>query len=311
VNFTDQTINRELALAGSLDQEWVTLDMKEASDRVSVQLVKELFRDVPVLLDALMATRSTATTLPDGREVRLNKFAPMGSNLCFPVEAFVFYALAVGSLMEHGHYTRREARKRVYVYGDDIIVRREDYPFLLQTFPSYGLAFNDGKCCTAGSFRESCGCDAFRGVDVTPIKLRSVWSHRRRLDISVISSYTSLSNEAYARGYMRVSNRAECSVLKKTGPLPIFSHEEIGGLGFVRPDACTQVQPQGVRTRWNNDLHRREVLTWRSAPLYSYSFADDWRTVLRRYVSPDQYTKPGTYALPRRSRPQRGWTHLS
>jgi hypothetical protein len=311
VNFTDQSVNRELALRSSIDQQWVTLDMKEASDRVSVQLVKKLFRDTPVLLDALMATRSTATKLPDGSEVQLNKFAPMGSSLCFPIESFVFYALAVGSLMEHMHYSRREARRRVYVYGDDLIVRRKDYPILLQTFPSYGLLFNDGKCCTAGFFRESCGCDAYKGIDVTPIKLRSVWNHRRGIDISVLSSYVALSNAAYKRHYSRLASRSEMLVQQRTGPLPVFNNEDHGGLGFVRDDVCTQVQPSGVRTRWNNELHQREVYTWKSAPLYSYSDADDWRTLLRRFTTPSQYTKPGTYAVPRRSRPQRGWTRLA
>jgi hypothetical protein len=53
VNFTDQSINRELALESSLTQEWVTLDMKEASDRVSTRLITEMFKDVPVVLEAL------------------------------------------------------------------------------------------------------------------------------------------------------------------------------------------------------------------------------------------------------------------
>lgn len=311
VNFTDQSINRELALESSKTQEWVTLDMKEASDRVSTRLVSELFRDVPVVLEALLATRTTATTLPDGRTVHLNKFAPMGSCLCFPVEAFVFYVLAVSVLVNVHGIPYREARKQVYVYGDDIIVRREVYASLLQHFPTYGLTFNVAKCCTGDSFRESCGCDAYRGVDVTPIKLRSVWSHRRSLDIGVISSYVALSNAMYKQGYMRVADRVKGLVLGKTGPLPIFSNEDNGGLGFVRHDACTRVQPAGVKTRWNNELHHREVWTCRSRPTYSYADPDDWSTVLRRTSTPDQYTIPGTYTVPHRSRPQWGWTRLT
>jgi hypothetical protein len=310
VNFTDQTVNRELALSSSLTQEWVTLDMKDASDRVSLELVKSLFCHVPALLDALLATRTVRTKLPSGLEVHLNKFAPMGSCLCFPVEAFVFYALCVGSLMHHKHYSRREARSRVYVYGDDIIVRREDYATVLQSLPEFGLMFNDGKCCTEGFFRESCGCDAFKGVDVTPIKLRSVWRHRRRLDIGVASSYVALSNAAWKSGYMRLAKKVECLVTQVTGPLPVFSNENINGLGWIRPDACTRVQPQGVKTRWNNELHRREVSTWLSRSTYSYADPDNWSTVLRRITAPSEYTKPGTYAVPRRSRPHRGWVHL-
>jgi hypothetical protein len=90
VNFTSQEINRELALAGSIDGQYVTLDMQEASDRVSKELVNDLFDGVPVLRNALMALRTEATRLPSGKIVSLNKFAPMGSALCFPVEAFCF-----------------------------------------------------------------------------------------------------------------------------------------------------------------------------------------------------------------------------
>jgi len=311
VNFTDQSINRELALASSTDQEWVTLDMKDASDRVSLKLVESLFELCPQLLDALKATRTPETLLPDGRKVRMNKFAPMGSCLCFPVEAFVFYALAISTLMHYKRYSRREARKRVYVYGDDLIVRREDYAFLLHQMPSYGLMFNEDKCCTAGFFRESCGCDAYKGVDITPIKLRSVWSHQRRIDIGVAASYVTLSNAAFKAGYTRLSERAELLMVKTMGPLPVFSNENVGGLGFVRPDACTHVQPYAVRTRWSHRFHRREVRTWQSVPTYEYADADDWSTVLRRLTTSNEYTRPGTYAIPRRSRPKRGWTHLA
>jgi len=310
VNFTDQTINRELALASSIDQEWVTLDMKDASDRVSLALVKRVFSGSPSLLEALCATRTTDTMLPGGQKVHLNKFAPMGSCLCFPVEAFVFYALAVGAIMHHGCYSRRKARGRVYVYGDDLIVRREDYAFLLQEFPKYGLKFNSGKCCTAGFFRESCGCDAYKGIDVTPIKLRSVWSRSRRLDISCISSYVALSNAAYKAGYLRLSEKAKSLVEKSTGPLPVFSNENPGGLGWIRPDVCIRAANQGVKTRWNNDLHRREVRTLRSVSAFECADPDNWSTVLRRITAPNEYIEPGVYAIPRRSRPKRGWVHM-
>jgi len=311
VNFTDQSINRDLALHASLTQEWVTLDMKEASDRVSLELVKELFADVPVLLEALLATRTTSTILPNGQRVHLNKFAPMGSCLCFPVESFVFYALAVGVLVNYYGYSRCEAREAVYVYGDDIIVRREVYPALLLHFPLTGLMFNEAKCCTAGFYKESCGMDAFRGVDVTPVKLRSVWSHRQKLDISVLSSYIALSNAMYKRGYMRVSETIQKLVLGKTGPLPIFSNEDAGGLGWIRHDVCTRVQPKGVKTRWNSEYHHREVYTLRSAPTHLCADPDNWSTVLRRISAPDEYTNPGIYTVPHRSRPQWGWTRLT
>jgi hypothetical protein len=62
----------------------VTIDMKEASDRVSVGHVVNLFPSNWV--EALMASRSSHTELPDGKVIALNKFAPMGSAFAFPLK---------------------------------------------------------------------------------------------------------------------------------------------------------------------------------------------------------------------------------
>lgn len=176
VNFTDQTVNRTLALAASLSGTQVTLDMKEASDRVSLELVKALFP--ATWYDALLASRSPSTELPDGTVLALKKFAPMGSAVCFPVEALVFWALTVSciSYYQDSRAGRKAARQSVFVYGDDIILRTEDLGHVINKLTMFDLVFNMGKCCTGRFFRESCGCDAYKGVDVTPLKVRAVWS---------------------------------------------------------------------------------------------------------------------------------------
>jgi len=207
VNFRDQMVNRTLAKWGSLGANWVTLDMKDASDLVSLQLVQRLFSKTH-LLDYMLAARSTHNLLPDGTVIKLRKFAPMGSALCFPTEALVFWALAVGRVLadvdylspvagfkinsaigERGqvwatqvnlrsldvHNSRKLTRaiQSIYVYGDDIICQREDYARLVEQFESVGLKVNAAKCCTGRFFRESCGLDAFNGKSVTPIKFRT------------------------------------------------------------------------------------------------------------------------------------------
>jgi hypothetical protein len=91
VNFTTQEPNRIRALAGSVTGEYVTLDLAEASDRVTLELVRLLFP--PHVCEALEACRSLATVLPDGTEFKLRKFAPMGSCLCFPILALTIWAL--------------------------------------------------------------------------------------------------------------------------------------------------------------------------------------------------------------------------
>ena len=317
VNFTDQTVNRRLALSGSKTGKWVTLDMKEASDRVSLWLVEELFRHVPQLLEALLATRSTHTKLPSGQIVCMKKFAPMGSNLCFPVESVVFYALAVSAIKRANRLVEprgsartlaRRARESVYVYGDDIIVRSKDYHSLLQLFPTTGLMFNDGKCCTAGFFRESCGCDAYKGVDITPLRIKKLYADHRTVNAKVLVSYVALSNAAYQRGYKVVASRLASLVEAKLGQLPITNQQQ-GFLSLIRPLRTTQPGDHS-RVRFNTELQRWEIRGWALKSTDISVDASDWSMVLRRFTSPSDWSEPGVFAMPRRSCLHRGWSRL-
>jgi hypothetical protein len=318
VNFTDQTINQRLALEGSSTQQWVTLDMKEASDRVSLWLVQELFKHVPLLLEALLATRSTHTKLPSGQLVQMKKFAPMGSNLCFPVEAICFYALAVTAIIRERRLAQprgsvrslnRAVQKSVYVYGDDIIVRQKDYPVLLQLFPTVGLKFNDGKCCTAGFFRESCGVDAYKGVIVTPLRVKKVYSGRRTVNARTLVAYVEYSNSAYQRGYKRVAGQLAKLVEEKLGELPVTNRQQ-GFLALIRPVRTTQPGSQS-KVRYNTEYQRWEIRGWALESPQVRVNPNVWSMVLRRLTTPSYLSDPGIFAAPRRSCLHRGWSMLS
>lgn len=192
VNFVDQTINQQIAQSGSVDQSWSTLDLKDASDRISLELVSRVFGGVPDLLTDLMLTRSVRTCLPDGRTIRLAKFAPMGSALCFPVLATtVFLASLVALELKGIPFTH--AKQFVRVYGDDIAVRSEYVPVVKYALEHIGLKLNEDKCFINSKFLESCGMDAFLGNDVTPVRLRQ-WISQKPEDqtnlISVVNAET-------------------------------------------------------------------------------------------------------------------------
>jgi hypothetical protein len=178
VNFTHQEVNRDLALHGSIHEHIATLDLKDASDRVSLALVRRVFAKVPVVLQALEACRTTETQLPDGRLVELKKFAPMGSALCFPVEALIFWAILVSAMCKRTRLPLSVVGKRIFVYGDDIIVPVDWAPQCMLALERVGLRVNTAKCCITGPFKESCGMDAFKGVCVTPIRFRKQWTDR-------------------------------------------------------------------------------------------------------------------------------------
>jgi hypothetical protein len=164
INFTDQGTNRMLAREGSISDQWATIDLSDASDRVSFELVKRVFPDDWVR--CLKACRSEGTILPDGEKLKFNKFAPMGSACCFPVEALVFWACAQATLQRDGFCGR------VFVYGDDIIVESAFAQSVIEGLERVGLMVNRSKSFTSGPFRESCGGEYHYGYDVTPVKVR-------------------------------------------------------------------------------------------------------------------------------------------
>jgi hypothetical protein len=263
VNFTDQTVNQRLALDGSVNGTYATLDMKEASDRVGLALVKALFP--PLWFDALFACRSDSTRLPDGQVVYLKKFAPMGSAVCFPVEALIFWALSTAAIMWHkhkygAHFLGSQLRDwkhfrsmGVYVYGDDIIVHSEDHAIVRQYLPLFGLQFNEAKCCTGGFFRESCGVDAYKGIIVTPLRLRPVWSSR--LIGTEYLSYVAFHNAAEARGFYNLCDYLQDHIqsIRRTPYVPGDSPGEVIGLVDSRKNAIDENKRLHFRTRLSLD----------------------------------------------------------
>jgi len=259
INFRNQAINRDLALRGSNGEPWVTLDMKDASDRVTLALVKLLFPEP--WLTCLLASRTPATRLPSGEVHTMNKFAPMGSSLCFPVESLVFWSLSIAAIMRTHALTASQASTLMYVFGDDLIVRREVYATVLQHLPLVDLKFNESKCCVAGSFRESCGCDAYKGVDVTPLRVKSTW------DPSIgtsIASYAVLHNAAMDRGMFHLADCVSAE-MRKHIKLPYAESAEVGYVCLVdhrKTAAQRRRHNKQFPRRYNRGLQRWEIRSW-------------------------------------------------
>lgn len=192
VNFTNQERNREMALDWST---YDTLDMSKASDRNSLAVFNWLFADTRIYRE-LLASRSPGAVLPDGTIVWYKKFAPMGSATCFPVQALTYYALACAALHLAGMPISL-ALKKIYVYGDDLIVPHGYFSVIDEAFTSVGMKFNPSKCCTHGRFRESCGMDAYDGIEVTPIRFRkSIYTDQLQL-VSIIEHCNQLARRNY------------------------------------------------------------------------------------------------------------------
>lgn len=194
VRFTDQQPNRIAALYGSQQGRYSTLDLKEASDRVTVGHVRLLFPEP--LQKQLLDCRSLSTGMPGGNVVILNKYAPMGSALCFPILALTVWSLLIAGTLD------ADTREGIYVYGDDVIVPTAYAARAISILECFGLKVNSDKSCTNGLFRESCGLDAFSGIDVTPVRFRTVWASTP--SPSVYCSWISYANSCYDRRYFSV-----------------------------------------------------------------------------------------------------------
>lgn len=287
VNFTNQHVNRSLA------RDWSgceTLDMSKASDRNSLALVEYLYGHTK-LWPYLQACRTPGTVLPDGSILMFKKFAPMGSAVCFPVQAVVYYALAVAALHLAGMPLFVACRK-TYVYGDDLIVPRGYYPILERVFGYVGLKFNADKCCTHGRFRESCGLDAFAGEDVTPVRFRRADVRDHSDLVRIVKHHNALHDAGYwssAEG-LRLSALKQYSELKalrlpfavrrSTVRYPLQDRiDRMFGLSKMRPsygaDESAELPilswrchagEESLRYRWNKTRQAWTLLGWLTKP---------------------------------------------
>jgi hypothetical protein len=238
-------------------------------------------------VECLEATRSPETELPCGRILRLHKFAPMGSAVCFPIEALSFWALAVSCLMaKYPGRSMREIAKTVWVYGDDIITYRKDYPEIMQLMEKVGLLFNRSKCCTHGFFRESCGMDAYKGVQVTPVRITKRWC--RRLVVPSLVSYCAYSDAFWDRGYYKAAAYIE-EYVQSLARVP-YTTVATSGVSLVRPeiDVVLATKARGVPVRFNPNLHRLEFNGWATSTRMEPSPFTDWEELLRSLSSSDR-----------------------
>lgn len=205
IGFGDQSVNRDMACLGSADKSLATLDLSEASDRVSLQLVGLLTNRHGPLNEAVMACRSTTAEVPGHGVIPLSKYASMGSALTFPIEAMVFLTIVFCGIEQD--YKTQLSKKLIYelvgkvrVYGDDIIVPTEHACSVVSALEAFGLKVNTSKSFWSGNFRESCGGDYYLGHDITVVRSRRLLPTQHK-QVQEIVSAVSLRNQLYMAGF--------------------------------------------------------------------------------------------------------------
>jgi len=219
INFTDQSVNGQLALSSSKTRELVTLDLKEASDRMSAELVRYLFGET--LYGWLSCSRARYVKLLDGRVIQLQKWAPMGNALTFPVQSLVFWALVHASILSRYGIDCTD----IYVFGDDILYPVEYHEGVLRGLVLAGLVPNMAKTFARGLFRESCGVDAYNGEDVTPLRVRKQGINSTQDAVS----YLDLAKRLRLRRYECCSAFIYQQLSQYLGRLPLSNNPDSSG----------------------------------------------------------------------------------
>lgn len=166
VNLSSQTLNQRLACLGSLTNDLATMDLEGASDTISRELVRELLPED--WFEWLDLARSHEGSL-DGESIRYEKFSSMGNGATFDLESLIFFSLATAVCELRGYNSFW-----VNVFGDDIVVPSGIYDDLSKVFDQLGFIVNLEKSFHDSPFRESCGHDYLKGVQVRPVYLKNI-----------------------------------------------------------------------------------------------------------------------------------------
>lgn len=184
---TQPTVNSELARIGSVTGTYSTLDLKSASDCLSVGLCEYLIPRSSLLW--LKMFRSPET-VAEGKVVPLHMMATMGNAYIFPLQTAIFACVVKGvysalgiNQVKHGwacgvktdpisgeviSLVPKQTLPNWGVFGDDIVVDWEAYGTVIRALRYFGFIPNMDKSFTRhdGFFRESCGADYFQGFNV-------------------------------------------------------------------------------------------------------------------------------------------------
>lgn len=253
IRFSRQDVNQRLAYDSSKDRRLATLDLKDASDRVHLHLVQRIFK-TSGLLEHLEDARSLHATLPNGKNIVLTKYASMGSALCFPVEAMVFYTLIQCAMhqLDGKRPTSRSIRnysRKIDIYGDDIIVPVYYADVVVKYLESYALRVNVNKSFKNSHFRESCGADYYNGTPVNPVYARTIpHDNLRHWGPEEVMSWVATADLFYLRGKWIVAQTIRdlvSRVVRRTIPRTTQLGSGVAFLSFMF----------STNLHWNADLH--------------------------------------------------------
>lgn len=255
IDFSSQEKSRDLVLQASKNGLLASIDLSEASDRLSLRTIEFLFGANESVLRFLHSCRTRWASIENATYFKLKKYAGMGNATTFPVQSIAYAMLCIATVIyvrgwDVSSRTIAAASRSVQVFGDDLIIPSDCVRTLEYLMTDLGLKVNESKTHSEGYFRESCGMDAYGGFDVTPFYLREGRISR----LEELPSWVEVSNNAYRKGLWYLADWMRRMIPNKDQRLIPVSSKECFSL---RLHSFQDVVAFGVRDRYDKRIHAR------------------------------------------------------
>lgn len=282
-------INRKLACLGSDGGDFVTIDLSSASDSMSLKMVRELFpSDFVQWLELFRSPTSTYK----GQQIELNMLSTMGNGFTFPLQTALFscivaaaYELDAKDRVDLPRDLSNVANKRLpnwSVFGDDIICSKRSFSKVMRLLKLTGFEVNRDKTFSEGSFRESCGCDYFKGSDIRGVYCKTLRSVQDSFTlINLLNKWSSWSGIPLPLTMRR---------LLRAVPQIVVPPWENADCGVWMPERLLYLFKHKLRTNANGSLlYRRYV------PRQVFMRIEDEKIHVPRRMKPRRYNPAGLY----------------
>lgn len=239
--------NKTMARLGSLHGNYATFDLTSASDSISISLVKYL---LPKWLFDFLFNLRTDNLLDCENNVTISYgcFSLMGNGFTFPLQTLIFSILVETAFRSYNASAQKGEQVKFKrptrcntgsfgVFGDDIIVPELIAPVLYSLLLSLGFTVNREKSFSRTvfnsiPFRESCGGDYYKGLDVRPFYIK-----RLNSTADWYTAYNVLSNWSFKHGLQLPSaTNFILKQIKKNEKLKIVPPTESAPAGIILPD---------------------------------------------------------------------------
>lgn len=239
-------------MSRSYDYTLTTVDLSEASDRISYDLAQAILPSS--WFRALDAARTKEYQTKNGTG-KTHSFALMGNGFCFPVlsavclaMAFVACCRAIGMPVSRQSFRWLQQCCGVSTFGDDLLVPEIALPSLRSLLSYQGLKMNNEKSGN-GVFRECCGLYEFLGLP--PFELLRLKNSGS--DAAATLHLIALQNRLFSAGFFK-----SAEVLLHETRAPQTSYYGVEGVAcFVADDS--ELDPScGSKIRWSKTYQRLE-----------------------------------------------------